>query len=106
MADEHEIRRINWNEVFSFSHIFKSFRMSMHLSKLGLALAMIVLVYCFGRVMDGFWGLGNSYAFPEEICQHTMQGGAFATWREQKVAGRLPAARVEDPVEEAPSPEA
>ena len=40
MTDEqHELRRINWTEVFSFTHIFKSFKMAIHPSKLGLALA-------------------------------------------------------------------
>ncbi len=95
MADEHEVRRINWTEVFSFTQIFKSFRMAMHLSKLALALAIIVLVYCFGRVMDGFWGLGNSYAFPDEIAQYTAKGGGFAAWRDQRLAARM-SPRTED----------
>ena len=63
MADNRQvITGVDWNEVFSFSHIFKSFRMSIHLSKLLLALAAIVLIFVTGWVMDRVWSMGGGYA--------------------------------------------
>lgn len=76
MADDQEIRRINWAEVFSFTQIFKSFRMAMHFSKLLLALAAIVLVYLIGTAMDGVWGLGGQTVAPGEIAMHFATNNA------------------------------
>jgi hypothetical protein len=68
MADEqHELRHVNWNEVFDFTHIFKSFRMAIHPSKLLLAVAAIVVVYLAGRVMDLVWSRLGQRAMPGEI---------------------------------------
>jgi len=64
MTDEkHEVRQINWHEVFSFPQIFKGFRMAIHRSKLLLALAAIVAVFIAGWVLDGIWGLCEATAF-------------------------------------------
>ena len=54
MADEQNVvRGVSWNEVFSFTHIFKSFKMAIHSGKILLALAGIVLTFVIGRfVMD------------------------------------------------------
>ena len=71
MADEqYELRRINWTQVLSFTHIFKSFEMARHPSKLLLALMAIVGVFCLGWVMDGFWALGGQTVFRGEIYAH------------------------------------
>ena len=71
MADEqHELRRINWAEVFHFTHIFKSFKMAIQPSKLALALAAIVIIFCFGWVIDLFWSLGDQYVYQNEIYDH------------------------------------
>ena len=44
--DRSEIRHINWNELFSFTHIFKGFKLAIHPSKLALAvMAVSVAVY-------------------------------------------------------------
>ena len=68
MAEEQqEIRRVNWAEVFTFTQIFKGFRMAIHPSKLLLALAAIVLVLAVGWALDGIWGLFNRYANPQEV---------------------------------------
>lgn len=79
MADEQdEIRRVNWQEVFAFSHIFKSFRLAIHPSKIALAVAGIVLVYLAGWVLDGLAGwCGASTQGPQEIVNH-------ATWSEAR----------------------
>ncbi len=73
MADEqHEIRHIHWNEVFSFTQVFKSFRLAIHPSKLILALMAIVLVFAGGWVMDNIWSLGNAYVMNGEITLFTQ----------------------------------
>lgn len=89
MADDTEIRRINWTEVFSFTQIFKSFKLAMHFSKLVLALAAIVLIYVFGTIMDGLWGTFGSYVAPNEITNHfTKSDGDFAQFKTDWEKGR------------------
>lgn len=94
MADEqHEVRRVNWQEVFSFPQIFRSFRMAIHPSKLLLAVAAIVLVFVSGWVMDQFWSLGGGYAYPGEIWDYnTKPAQRFEQDKEQWQDGRLEAA--------------
>ncbi len=71
MAEEQqELRQINWNEVFAFTHIFKSFRMATHLSKLLPALAAIALICLGGVVLDVVWGWGDQYVRPQEVYDH------------------------------------
>src|SRR5438105_7200258 len=60
------IRGINWRETFPFTHIFRSFRVAIHPSKLILALLAILLLYCGGRVLDGLWS-PRSRGIPREI---------------------------------------
>src|SRR5438105_2553614 len=60
------IRGINWRETFPFTHIFRSFRVAIHPSKLILALVAILLLYLGGRVLDGIWPL-KSKGVPNEI---------------------------------------
>jgi len=76
MADEqHELRRINWAETFSWTHIFKSFKMAIHPSKLVLALAAIIVLFCLGWVMDQFWAMTDQYVREGEIYAHFSQPG-------------------------------
>ncbi len=87
MADEQqELRRVNWTEVLSFTHIFKSFKMAIHPSKLLLAMAGIILVFVSGFALDALWGLGGQTVFEGEIARHATspasgQGG-FDEWIE------------------------
>ncbi len=68
MTDEQqELRTILWNEVFAFTHIFKSFRMAIHPSKMLLALAAIVAVYLGGWVLDRVWRIGGQQVMRNEI---------------------------------------
>ena len=55
--DKNQVNTINWTAVFSFSHIFKSFRIAIHPSKILLGLAAIMAIYFSGRVLDRVWGL-------------------------------------------------
>jgi hypothetical protein len=94
MADEqHEVRRVNWQEVLSFPQIFRCFRMAIHPSKMLLAMAAIVLVFVGGWVFDQFWGLGGGYARPNEIWDHYSQPAMrFEQEKEQWDEGRLESA--------------
>lgn len=91
MVDENELKRINWSELFSFTHIFKCFKIAMHAGKMSLALAAIVLVFCFGWAMDKLWStVGSSYVFSDEISQHYLQTrDNFAEWKKEQEASRL-----------------
>ena len=56
MADDAQsIRSLNWRELFPFLHIFRSFGIAIHPSKIVLGFALLVLVYGGGRVLDWAW---------------------------------------------------
>ncbi len=57
--DTHVIRGVNWRETFPFTHIFRSFRVAIHPSKLILALVAIIMLYIGGRVLDGMWPVSS-----------------------------------------------
>ena len=68
MADDHhEVRHVDWHELLGFTHLFKSFKMAIHPSKLLLALMAIILIVAGGYVMDGFWALAKARTAPGEI---------------------------------------
>ena len=67
MADEtHHIRGINWRETFLFTHIFRSFGIAIHPSKMFLAMVAICLLYLGGRTLDAVWPT-NSRGVQKEI---------------------------------------
>ncbi len=74
MADEQSVvRNVSWNEVFSFSHILKSFKMAIHPSKIILALLAIILTCALGVLMDKVWsGVSDSSV--------VMSGEAWSAW--------------------------
>lgn len=84
MADEQNVvKRIDWGDVFSFPHIFKSFKMASHPSKLILGLLVLVLVLLGGEVLDTIWGWGNGTAQEKEIITYiTTPPGEFARQQE------------------------
>ncbi len=68
MAEQdHELRRINWTETFSFTQIFKSFKLAIHPSKMILALAAIIGVLIIGCVMDAIWSYAGSNARVSDV---------------------------------------
>ncbi len=81
MADEqNELRRVNWSEVFGFAHIFKSFRMAIHPSKLLLSLAAIVVFYVFGIVLGSVWSLAGQRVVPGQIDWYYQ----YPTWEYER----------------------
>ncbi len=88
--DQHELRRVNWTEVFAFTHIFKSFEMARHPSKLLLSLGAVVTIFCLGWVMDSFWTLPDQYVYQNEIFDHfTQQSGQFSKAKQARLDSRL-----------------
>jgi len=88
-----ELERVNWGEVFSFSHIFKSFRMAIHPSKLLLGLAAILTVYLSGRILDSVWTMFGRRVQDGDVVRYVTSAGpaydaAVDNWHE----GRLRAA--------------
>jgi len=56
MADEARIiGGIDWRTTFPFTHLFRSFRLAIHPSKLLLGLTLLLLFYAGGRFLDGIW---------------------------------------------------
>ncbi len=56
MADDgHTLRNVDWRSVLPFTQVFRSFRIATHLSKLMLALILLLALYFGGRFMDAVW---------------------------------------------------
>lgn len=85
MADEAQtLKSIDFRAAFPFTHIFRSFRIAVHPSKLLLALALVLVMYVGGRVLDGLWFARHS-AVPGEIALYSASKtpAEFAAQRDQ-----------------------
>lgn len=86
MADQQqELWRVNWSEAFSFTHIFKSFRMALHANKLILSLVAVLLVVLSGAVLDVVWGIGGGRAHINDPYNHFCVGDQSA-WNDMQEA--------------------
>jgi len=92
MAEEGQVvRGINWRQTFPFTNIFRAFRVAIHLSKLALGLALLLCIYCGGRILDSVWP-ATARAIPGEVSSYEgIRGGQLANislpaWREQRRA--------------------
>jgi hypothetical protein len=104
MAEEQNVvKRIVWSEVFSFPHIFKSFKMAIHPSKLLLGVLFVVLLMVGGNVLDVIWQAGGGAVPERAIVEHVPSSPArydqqMEQWRDedarlQQAAKLLAAAR-------------
>ena len=95
MADEpREVTRVEWMDVFSFTRVFKSFRLALNLSNMTLALAALFLVCLTGWVMDEIWSVAGrsvmvSSSGENEIAVYSRtSGSAFpavrSTWEQNR----------------------
>lgn len=74
MADEPQVLKgIDYRSAFPFTNIFRSFRIAVHPSKLGLALVMLLALYLGGRLMDGLW-----------FARHSPVPGAIALYQQSE----------------------
>jgi hypothetical protein len=56
MAEESQaIRGISWRETFPFTHLFRTFRVAIHPSKLLLGLTALIVLYIGGNFLDTIW---------------------------------------------------
>jgi hypothetical protein len=56
MADvEQLVPGIDWRKFWSFAHLFRSFRLAVHPSKLALGLALLLSIGLGGLVLDSLW---------------------------------------------------
>ena len=84
------IRQISWGEVFSFTHIFKSFRMARQPSKLLLALAAITVIFVAGHVLDGIWSMFDNTVRDGDVMAYIQTPGPqydeqLENWEEGKL---------------------
>jgi len=82
--DPQELRRINWSECFPFTHLFRTFRLAIHPTKLMLCFAALLASYGTGRLLDVIWlaaGQGGAY---DEAAKYAFHAD-FGTWRQQRV---------------------
>lgn len=94
MSEEQgELRRVRWEDIFSFSLIFKSWTLARQPSNLILAVAAILAVIGGGKVLDRFWGLDNQYVRANEIGQYvSMAPAAFQAEGNRWYSSRLSSA--------------
>ena len=86
MADEARLSGINWREAFPFTHLFRSFRIAVHPSKLGLGLIALICLYAGGRFFDWAWP-ARHMAVPGEpalYAEHGTVGGSPNAFREER----------------------
>jgi hypothetical protein len=87
---KNQVNSIDWMALFSFSHIFKSFRIAIHPSKIMLGLAAVISIYLAGSTLDFFWGICGQSVPNEDIVTYLSNsdeayGEALENWREGKV---------------------
>lgn len=80
MADDRiTLSGINWRDTFTFTHLFRTFRVAVHPSKLMLGLLLVLSLYLGGRLLDRVWTV-NSRAVPGEV-------QAYAAWNANERSG-------------------
>lgn len=77
MADEKNdtIRRIEWQEVFSFPRLFRGFELAKHPSKIALAVLAIVMIFAAGWVLDRIWVGAGAGVLPGQITAYVRTNG-------------------------------
>lgn len=81
--DRSEIRHINWGELLSFTHIFKSFKLAIHPSKLALAAAAIILVWAAGQALDLAWAWTGNNVQPGDVQMYVNKPDTYDAWVKQ-----------------------
>lgn len=64
-----DVRPRSWAEQFGFSQLFRSFRHAIHLNKLILAFAGVILTYFLGRLLDAIWVSSHKVAASGDITE-------------------------------------
>ncbi len=80
---KHPVRvdQVAWGHLFPWLRLFGAFRMAIGLSKMGLALMLLVLIFILGHGLDVMCG---PRAFPREIEVYANRNTeSFEQWREE-----------------------
>jgi hypothetical protein len=71
---EHSLRSISWSECFPFTNIFRTFRLAAQPGKLVLALAILIITFAWGCVLDALWSaagyaplVGEVHGYPAVV---------------------------------------
>lgn len=76
-----ELRRINWSECFSFTNIFRTFKLAVQPTKLGLGLVAVLLTGIWGWALDGVWSSTAKVWTPEVTAYWQVED--IDEWRDQ-----------------------
>lgn len=84
---------LDYESMFGFSRLFRSFHMALHPAKLLLAMLLVILLYLGGLAMDLVWGAPVQ---PGEIDAYVaMTHHDYAVWRAEQLTLTTPAPRGE-----------
>ena len=90
------LTKIAWLEVFPFTRLFKGFSVAMRLGMLTLGVAMLILIFAGGMILDTIWSTCGETMTPGEITFHTRDRVGYETKkialeleRTKKAAGML-----------------
>ena len=81
------VRGIDYKATFPFVHLFKGFRLAIDPSKILLALALLLLVYGGGRLLDAVWPTRHK-AIHNEIGLYTVDPVDFDAARDRRIRDR------------------
>lgn len=91
MAEEtQQVRGIHWRDTFSFTHLFRAFRIAVHPSKLVLGLVALLSLYFGGRVLDTIWP-ARHLAVPGEVYdyeRHVASGATASAFTQERLSKR------------------
>lgn len=86
------VEEVDWLSLMPFLRLFRTFHMSIHPTKLFVALILVVLVYLSGLLLDQLWGRD---VYSGEVRAHaTMGHDGFKQWMQSQ------AERVDDNFEQ------
>jgi len=87
--DNGVIKGVSWYEVLTFTKIFKSSRIARQGGMLGLGLALLVMLFLGGWIMDRVWSFWGGAAMPGEILLQVKNKAEFEKTYDDRDALRL-----------------
>ncbi len=72
--DSRTLGAIDWRSAFPFTHLFRSFRVAAHPSKMFIALSLLLLLYMGGRVLDGVWPVSHKFTRGDAAAMYSDLG--------------------------------
>ena len=91
-AEPLSIRGIHWRDALPVTHLFRAFRVAIHPSKIGLAMAALLVLYVGGTTLDYFWptyyrAVPDEVLLYERFASHAAAGQNFDDVRRAHRAG-------------------